>query len=188
MRMSALIKRFVSSKFWANFVVMIRPIKKRRKLPSDPKLIFVHALKFMRAEEHLRNSQKPPTPDFEPIMILSAFASELFLKCIHAIAGTTASDTHRLNVLFRRLHNTRKNRITELWNISPAPEAMKNFNRDAKANESSELLPLLRGSGDAFERLRYAYESGGGTFLIPWLPRVLCQAILEIKPEWVSPR
>lgn len=50
-----------------------------------------------------------------PTMVLSAFAAELFLKCLLVLEGGTILSTHRLDVLFKRVSHKRQRKIQELW-------------------------------------------------------------------------
>src|SRR4051794_40772984 len=96
---------------------MLRPRKHARR-PIEPLLVFNHAVRFVLTEEHVRGSttRESATSYMAPIIVMSAFASELLLKCIYLLDRMPLPDTHRLDILYRRLHNKRKQRIEELWN------------------------------------------------------------------------
>jgi hypothetical protein len=78
------------------------------KAPIDAFKIFLHAYRFLISEEHLRRAEDPQMMSFiaAPSIVLSAFASELFLKCIQVLEKGNASSTHDLALLFRGLSSS----------------------------------------------------------------------------------
>lgn len=133
-----------------------------------------------------------------PAIVMSAFASELLLKCLHLLEGQTAPEgVHRLNVLFRTLPDRRKRRIKELWDDGAVQREitfiqMENlFRTEPRMAELAQfrfprgLDTALKECGDAFVKMRYIYEDHAkSAFYIPDLPRILVSAVLELKPEW----
>jgi HEPN domain-containing protein len=55
-------------------------------------------------------------------MVLSAFAAELFLKCLLVLETGEAAPTHRLDVLFKRVSHKQQRRIQELWEADGRPK------------------------------------------------------------------
>jgi hypothetical protein len=76
-------------------------------LKFDPMKIFQHATNFHAADHRLRTTISPDKPeDFligRPTMVLSAFASELYLKCLLCAENGTVPNEHNLQTLFVRL-------------------------------------------------------------------------------------
>jgi HEPN domain-containing protein len=96
---------------------------KSQPLP-DPETVFMHGVRFLYTEDLLRreavNNHTARVMAMMPAMVLSAFAAELFLKCLLILEDQTPPDSHHLGTLFKRLHNKRKSRIEELWNKTVA--------------------------------------------------------------------
>ena len=168
-------------------------VKKNKKLRpvADPFGVFNHALRFLATDQAIRkifggdlNSGATIAP---PTMVLSAFASELLLKCLLIIeTGEAPDNIHLLHVLYQRLSDKRKRRIEELWDA----ECRAKIEGLAKAqNVPSDLPNALFRCSRAFERLRYAYEDQfrDVTYYIGDFPWILAKAIVEIKPEWTRP-
>ena len=88
----------------------------KRKLASrpvaDPLQVFNHACRFLATDQGLRGvfggsdwalTIAPPT------MVLSAFASELFLKCLLILETSEAPENiHLLHILYRRVSHKRR--------------------------------------------------------------------------------
>ena len=162
-------------------------IKLKRPKPTkplpDPWKVYNHATRFIMAEEHLRaaaNNQN--VADFgAPAIVMSAFASELLLKCLHVMHGQhPPDDSHRLHVLYRQLPNKVKDRIEALWDAqaSQRDETHKEVEyvlrtEPQMAHMANFVIPRdletsLKMSGDAFVRMRYIYEHElGGAILYP---------------------
>jgi hypothetical protein len=160
---------------------------KKPRPVSDPEQVFNHASQFLATDQALRKifggtewglTIGPPT------MVLSAFASELYLKCLLILeTGETPEDSHLLHVLYRRLSNKRRRRIEEMWDADARPK-LENLAR--MLGVPTDLPNALFRCSKAFEQLRYAYESkfNNVTYYIGDFPWVLMRAIVEIKPEW----
>ena len=92
----------------------------RPQTAFDPLKIFVHASRFHNSEKRLRNSVPADKPEdvpqiAHPAMVLSVFASELYLKCLLTIETGKAPPTHNVKALFRDLQPTTRKRLEELW-------------------------------------------------------------------------
>jgi hypothetical protein len=101
----------------------------KRKPPrpvADPLQVFNHGCRFLGTDQALRRvfggsdwalTIAPPT------MVLSAFASELFLKCLLILETNEAPENiHLLHVLYRRVSHKRRRRIEELWDADARPK------------------------------------------------------------------
>ena len=118
-------------------------------------------------------------------MVLSAFAAELFLKCLLVLETGEAPPTHRLDLLFKRLGHKRQRRIQELWEADGRPKLIP-FCR--ALNLPSDLSNALVKCGSAFENLRYYYEDPEKVvYYIGDFAFILMRAIVEIRPDWRPP-
>jgi len=121
-----------------------------------------------------------------PAMVLSAFASELYLKCLHHIdSGKAPGKTHALQKLFEALPSLRRQRIETLWK----QYMVRHSGGLALAashgiNVPKDLTVALEDGSLGFEQLRYEYEDSNFKFYISEFPQLLRVAILEIHPAW----
>lgn len=159
----------------------------------------MHALGFHVAENALGMLTMNPNAQLggqvvQASMVLSAFTTELFLKCILCIETTLTPQGHELFELFKQLKSPTKAKIIHLWDtqVVPAREPQWKFlenSRFAGAQKFKRDLPgALSASNRAFEKLRYGYEPGSqdAEFNIGDLPRILHRIILRMKPKWAS--
>jgi hypothetical protein len=117
-----------------------------------------------------------------PTMVLSAFAAELFLKCLLVMESGAAPPIHRLDLLFKRVSHKRQRRINELWETHGRPKLMP-LCRALKL--PSDLGNALSKCGTAFENVRYYYENPQKVvYYIGDFAWILMRVIVEIKPEW----
>ena len=71
----------------------------------------------------MRDVKNPDAPYVAPAaMALSAFTSELFLKCLLLLERKAIDRVHSLNVLYRKLSPNQKRRIDEAWEVRARPE------------------------------------------------------------------
>jgi hypothetical protein len=116
-------------------------------------------------------------------MVLSAFAAELFLKCLLVLETGAAQPTHRLDVLFKRVSHKRQRKIQELWEADCRPKLMPLCRA---LNLPSDLSNALVKCGSAFENLRYYYEQPDKVaYYIGDFAWILMRVIVEIEPEWI---
>jgi hypothetical protein len=164
---------------------------KSRKPTIDPLHIFMHGVRFMVADERLRttNDQYVMTYVMAPALVLSAFASETFLKCLIALETGHAPDGHNLKNLFQILPRPTQRRIEELWDEYVQSQATFWDTIDKLAPHPSprDLLTSLSEGNKGFVELRYSYEGETARrlrFRLGDLPRMLRRVILELRPEW----
>jgi hypothetical protein len=162
--------------------------KKPRALP-DPEEIFRHGVRFLYAEDLLRkeavNNPRTSQLGMMPVMVLSAFAAELFLKCLLILEGQTPPDSHNLNMLFKRLPHKRKARIEQLWDkfVSDASANFEESERQLSSQEPQNCPGRLRRC--IRKKMRYVYEDPKKVkFYIIHLAPALINVILEIRPDW----
>ncbi len=151
----------------------------------------MHGTRFLYTEDLLRQTsesdQTRTIMTMMPAMVMSAFASELFLKCLLLLEGQTPPDLHHLGSLYKRLHNKRKARIAQLWDAEVAAHANQFAENERRLGVSipRDLKTALFDCGDAFEGLRYIYEDPLRVkfYIIHFAP-ILHRAVLEVRPDW----
>ena len=155
------------------------PAMAKKKDPIDARKILNQGYHFAKANLAPR-SMKPAKEIASPSMVLSAFAIELLLKCILVIENGDAPETHRLNVLFRRVSHKTKRRIEALWD----EKARQRIAPFCKAEGLPHDLPnAFVKCATAFERIRYIHEGAAGVaFYLGDLPKLLIQVIGELRP------
>jgi HEPN domain-containing protein len=90
------------------------------KKALDPLKMFVHAERFRFTDRYLRSpkvmSNDPRVGSYivAPTLVLSAFASELYLKCLLCLNAFAVPTTHNLKNLFGRLPRKDRRRIEEM--------------------------------------------------------------------------
>ena len=127
-------------------------------------------------------------------IVISAFTTELFLKCIVCIETALTPRGHHLFELFGQLRPETQAKIIHLWDTQIIPKRDPEWKMIEKSQFSirpfkRDLPGALSASSYAFEKIRYSYEPGSkeGDFNVGDLPRVLHLVILEMKPEWAKP-
>jgi len=159
--------------------------KKQKPLPKpiDPRAVFELAYRFCLADEHIRDKNNLQAPMMAaPSMVMSAFASELLLKCLLLIENSEIVQTHHLDKLYQQLSHSQKRRIDAIWETKARPRVQDFCQMHGLP---SDLANALVTCGQAFERLRYGYEDPDKQrFYIAELPRILCEVIIEARPEW----
>jgi hypothetical protein len=166
-----------------------RTVASSAKKKADPREVFNHAGRFLGTDQLLRKIGTPGTgwemTVAPPAMVLSAFAAELFLKCLLLLEGTNPPPTHRLDVLFKLFSHKRQRRIQELWEADGRPR-LTGFCKSL--NLPSDLSNALAKCGSAFEKLRYYYEDPNKVvYYIGDFAWIMMRVIIEIKPEWTPP-
>ena len=114
-----------------------------------------------------------------PSIVLPAFASELYLKCLICIeSGKSPPKEHKLTALFLRLDLPTRKRIENLWDEDlKRPHRRRELICIRGLPDGDRLqtdLPYVLGIGaKAFEELRYLYETEGSHFLFDNFPYML---------------
>jgi hypothetical protein len=157
---------------------------------ADPFQVFNHACRFLGTDQALRQifgGSDWTTTIAPPTMVLSAFASELFLKCILILeTGEAPENIHLLHVLYPRVSHKRRRQIEEMWDADARPKLAR---LSQVKNLPTDLPNALFQCSRAFEQLRYAYENqfNNVTYYIGDFAWILMRAIVEIRPEWTPP-
>ncbi|HEY8096675.1 MAG TPA: hypothetical protein VIE65_11380 [Methylobacter sp.] len=161
----------------------------------DPYEIYLHAFHFHESDHRLRKSVSADDPNqvmliAHPSMMLSAFASELYLKCLLCIETGKVHKGHDLKSLFLRLDLSTRKHLENLWNEDiTRPERQKELNYIRQLPEGERLQLDLRYALDiganAFIELRYFYETKRSFFILQNFPNILQKVIMEKSPpEW----
>lgn len=164
---------------------------------KPPQSIFVHANGFLKSVNFL--NRQPGDPQFDPftfaVMVMnSAFASELYLKCLIQIeTGQMIKNEHDLNALFRKLPAAVQQEIEGPFDAQMAKMPVYDTTQaDAAtlhviATRPKTLRESLKVGGKAFIEWRYLYESETtGHFNLLPLPFILRDAILRRNPKWAN--
>ncbi|HEY4847355.1 MAG TPA: hypothetical protein VIH87_06040 [Methylocella sp.] len=124
-------------------------------------------------------------------MVLSAFASELYLKCFLCAENGEVPNEHNLKTLFLRLAPSTRRRLEELWDEDiKQPHKQADFNLIRSLPEGQnlqlDLLYALDIGATAFIELRYFYEKKRAFFILGEFPSILRKVILEKFPHWAE--
>lgn len=165
----------------------------KRKTKPDPLRMFLQAHAFFQAQELLYRYGKDDDRAMHalaiPAVTLSAFASELFLKCLLCIETGTTRQGHNLRKLFDALSSQSRERLIALWDNYVLGRASQWDQAEHKLGRkvARDLPAALSAGHQAFELLRYRYEGAAPPdfqFYLDDLPHMLGCVILELKPEW----
>jgi hypothetical protein len=124
-------------------------------------------------------------------MVLSAFASELYSKCLLCMETGRVPQGHNLKMLFNALQPATRKRLEDLWDAEirrPERQRVIDHIRTLPRGEELklDLLYHLDVGANAFIELRYFYEKRQVYFLLADFPNLLRKVILEHHPEWES--
>jgi HEPN domain-containing protein len=164
---------------------------------KPPQSIFVHADGFLKAANYL-NAPQPNGAPMDPLCFAalvtnSAFASELYLKCLIQLdSGQQVIKEHNLRKLFAKLTPATQKDLESRFDLllakQPAYDESKMTAemRDAASKRPTTFRETLRSGADAFTEWRYLYENDGfsNPFGLFPLPSLLRTVILERQPEW----
>lgn len=156
--------------------------------------IFWDAERWRGADQRLRLWHPPSSrlsPLVEPAMVCSAFALELYLKCILELEGTTVPYEHDLRSLFRRASDGAQASI-RAHSVPPpmsssGPITSPYFDHE-ELIEDVDFDVVLNSCRDAFTQLRYRSFSPSLPPPTLWLGNFIVRGarafILSAVPEW----
>jgi HEPN domain-containing protein len=156
----------------------------------DPKKVFDQAERFRVADRLLRSDRfemQVTEVIILPAIVLSAFSSELFMKCIVLLEGGKLERTHNLYSLFGKLTKSTQDRIVALWDaeIATDKDQLDQLQAVAGVPVPRDLPGVLKECGDAFTAIRYEYEDPlKANFLMSELPPMLKEVVLAARPDW----
>lgn len=124
----------------------------------------------------------------EPLIVLGALTTELFLKCLICIETGDKPRGHNLRELFDQLNAATRARIQNMWDSGIALRRRKEWDEIERfgLKMPRDLPSALAKGSNAFERIRYSYEENteGLHYYLEDLPPLLEGLILEMKPEF----
>ncbi|MCJ2045577.1 hypothetical protein MKK58_13690 [Methylobacterium sp. J-078] len=158
----------------------------------DPEKIFRQGEAFLEAMTLLVRCARPANQAQlgAPIVVNSAFASEIFLKCLIRLESGQTARGHHLDALFARLHPATRQEIDALWREGIVRKEQATLRIEAAMGITipRKLQDCLAAGGRAFEATRYLYEGDGKVrFVLTDLPKMLHEVILARRPEWSQP-
>jgi hypothetical protein len=180
-------------------------IKRSRTPPADPLTYFIHGQRFYACDCALMHEGfDQEVKDFTVYgaAVMSALASELFLKCLGVIESGPVSRTHNLNTLFKNLSPKTRTLIERRWDeiLAGKKHLIDELEQETGTPIPRRLTDALHVGANSFESLRYpelspqanffltdlphALLSPQANFFLTDLPHALLLAILELKPEW----
>lgn len=155
----------------------------------DPRSVYEYAGHFLFTEWYLRR-QIDNDPSLAgavsfPGMIVSAFASELYFKCLIYLDGRKPPNDHHLGKLFNKLSQTDRSLVQGEWDrmIVATEDQTKRLEIENNFSIPRDMDTALNECGDAFRLLRYVYEGHKALFYITHLPLVL-KKVIQTKTNW----
>ncbi len=169
-------------------------MRKPTKPRLDPLKIYMNAERYRIAYLVMRIAgDKDPnlmTIIASPHMVISAFATELYFKCLLCLEAKGVPQTHNLKALFRDLAPATRARIEELWKVHARTleDLWSVMEQTLGKTVPRDFATLIDISSSAFNELRYLHEDSSGAFMVGDLPPILRTVILERQPLWASVR
>jgi hypothetical protein len=160
---------------------------------TDPFKVYMNAERFRIADMLLR--QASSTPDVAaaiggPTLVMAAFASELYLKCLYAFETGRPATGHELRTLFLMLSDKIRAEIEARWDEYTAhPQRVRVYEAIERLEGISiprDLRWSLKNGNDAFVSLRYIHEPDyvGPKFFLGNFHNLLRDVILVRHPQW----
>jgi hypothetical protein len=158
--------------------------------------MYMNAERYRIADKYLRSNQEQmlAVSLAGPALILSAFASELYLKCLLNVETGKRAHGHHLRKLFYQLSRASREDIETRWNSYTATPLRQRTYNAILALTGQDIQQdldwtLVQGS-EAFTELRYMHESDDlkTKFFLGDFPDILRDRILVLKPEWRNMR
>jgi hypothetical protein len=167
-----------------------RPRKK-----VDSKAVFEHANFHRISKETLvftLSRTKPIRPQIGLALssvVLSAFSSEVYLKCLYSLENAgflPEKDIHDLDKLFELLCDETQKGIETEWDEWASRDPIKKrMIAEFGSKVKTDLRSCLAEGAKAFAQYRYAYEGGViKGFSLALLPEVLYNVIVSNKTDW----
>jgi hypothetical protein len=164
---------------------------KQKNENVEPFAVFQHADGFFRALNQLHQTSNPQAIDqiILPAIVLSAFASELFFKCLLCIETGKTAQIHLLLDLFKKLTPDTKKTIEKYWDlvVSERKDVLDRLDQ-SRGRTPRDLKSNLTAGSDGFRLVRYIYEGNQPPFFfgLSDLPIVLRNTIVEMRPDWFA--
>jgi hypothetical protein len=169
--------------------------RNQHKAQVDPEKLFLHGVSFHEAQIVL-TEQTPDVHSVEaramaaPACVLSAFACELFLKCLVCIERGYQPRGHDLLVLFNLLSAQTRERLREIWahHAQTYQDKVQEFRAMHGFTFETELVAALKKGRRAFDLIRYRHEERREefAFYLGALPYMLRNRAFELRPDWAE--
>jgi len=159
----------------------------------DPFKVYMNAERFRIADSLLRTDEVMKGYGAAiggPTLVLAAFASELYLKCLFALETGRQASGHELRGLFLLLSEDTRFEIERQWDEYCAmPHRIRVYDAIKQLegyDVPRDLRWSLKAGNDAFVSLRYIHEPNhiAPKFLLGDFHVILREVILAKKPEW----
>jgi len=155
-----------------------------------------HAEQFRAAGKYLPTAKERGFPFSVEmaIPVCSAFALELYFKCLIAIAGKAIPQDHDLKKLFNKMspeHKTKVRDNSEVYLDDLKVYLAEGHQKAGKPVPVVDFNFVLRASRGAFELARYFYETGlpaGKGWIADPIMEGARNTILELHPDWERAR
>jgi hypothetical protein len=125
-----------------------------------------------------------------PVGVLSAFACELFLKCLVCVERGDQPHGHDLLALFNLLSAQTRERLSEMWasHAQKYQDKVQEFSAMHGLTFETELVAALKTGRRAFDLIRYRHEERGEefAFYLGALPYMLRNRAFELRPDWAE--
>lgn len=173
--------------------------------PVDPKEVFRAATWHEHAANQLvallpkQNAKyRPQSQAFPaeavPMLIASAFATELYLKSLCQVESGTPSPPrgHPLALLYGKLSPSGQANVRRFYDglvaVKPPPRGANPAGMsDQEVEASLRFDQALQTSSDTFVLWRYTYEMKmeKGAYMLYYLCFAARRAVTEVRPQWV---
>jgi len=173
-------------------------MKESSKNKLDARKIFDHAGKFQWSYEHLKDANVITPEQMQKYagdvaMVVSALATELYLKCLLVDFGASVEDlrTHNLLELYGKLPEQVQTRLYTLWDQDIWEQHKRFFISEVEGIVKEDIprhLPTaLKFGANTFMELRYVYEQSPRNInnILMELPELLRRVIAEIHTDWL---
>jgi hypothetical protein len=153
-----------------------------------PLRIFMNAERFRQADLLLRSfdDQQIAVAVASPALILSAFASEIYLKCIICLETGELAHGHHLKNLFRQIGPCTRRAIQQRWDAYVSSPLKQRLYAKNGSPVPVDLDWTLSEGSSAFTFLRYIHEVDNlkTKFLLGDFPNILRDVIIQMRPQW----
>jgi hypothetical protein len=158
----------------------------------DPHRIFLQAENFHQASKLINHvMRESPAGDWHPELlvpdiVVTAFACEIYLKCLIAIdRKTNPPYWHELDRLYGKLSQDLKSNLQRKWEQYLSTSKQRQRIESGTKEMPQSLARAIKYHADHFEDFRYIYEmSDPKEFYLNGLLNILRNTALEFFPKW----
>lgn len=144
---------------------------------------FGRADQFLAAANYLETERKHL---MIPNVVLRAFASEAYLKCLLTFRQKQFPPTHDLHLLFSRLPSEDRGQIEKEWNAAMLPMLQHvSTHTTAEFTVGTTLIQVLKQCAEAFKEWRYEVEQPR-YWTLGGFARHVRGRITQLNPDWAD--